>query len=163
MRADDEFQQFFTELFPVAYRVAMRLVNNIAEAEDIAAEALARVFARWPRVRALERREAWVLRVASNLAIDHVRRKTPVPPVISSRDETDAATTRLALADALRDLPRRQREVVVLRHLHGYTQDEVARALGVSTETVKTHLARGVAALRTTLGDEFGRLNSATQ
>ena len=159
MPADDEFQRFFAELFPAAYRVAWRLVGNVTTAEDIAAEALARVFMRWRRVRELRRREAWVLRVTTNLAIDHLRRKTPLiePPL--PLDEADATATRLALAAALRALPQRQREVVVLRHLHGYTQDEVAEALGVSSETVKTHLRRGVEALRERLGEEFGRTN----
>lgn len=161
MPADDEFQDFFAELFPAAYRLAWRLAGDVTVAEDIAAEALARVFVRWPRVRALEHREAWVLRVTTNLAIDQLRRRTPTIQPPSPTDEADAVTIRLALAAALKTLPGRQREVVVLRHLQGYTQDEVADALGVSPETVKTHLRRALEALRHKLGDEFGRTNIA--
>lgn len=158
--ADDEFERFFTEQFPAAYRLAWKIVRNVSVAEDIAAEALARVFVRWRRIRHLDHREAWALRVVSNLAIDHIRRKPPAIEPRAPSDETDAATTRVVLADALKALPKRQRDVVVLRQMHGYTQDEVATALGLSAETVKTHQRRAMTALRERLGDEFlGRLN----
>ena len=154
---DDEadFRQAFGELFPLAFRVAWRIVGNVTAAEDCAAEALARAFQRWPKVRGLTYRDAWVMRVAANIAIDTVRKKTPLIDPGFGADPADAATTRLALAAALRALPRRQRDAVVLRYLHGYREDEVARALDVSPGTVKTHLKRGTETLRRKLGDAF--------
>lgn len=159
MRAgvEEEFRQAFADLFPVAYRVAWRLTGDVTTAEDLAAEALARAFARWSKIRRLPYRDAWVLRVTANLAIDTLRRRPPVLVDPAPVDEGEAATTRLALAAALKALPRRQRDAVVLRHLHGYSEREVAQALGVSPGTVKTHLRRALEALRRRLGDDFGR------
>ncbi len=70
-------------------------------------------------------------------------------------DGTEAATLRLALVSALRSLPRRQRQAVVLRYLTGLRPEEVALTLGVSPGTVSTHLRRGLGALRLRLGSDF--------
>jgi RNA polymerase sigma factor (sigma-70 family) len=93
-------------------------------------------------------RDAWVLRVATNLALNATRRRRLLFPGVEARCDDDAATTRVALAGALQQLPARQREVVVLRHLAGLSEPEVAVRLGVSLGTVKTHLRRGHEALR---------------
>lgn len=114
-----DFRQAFTELFPHAFRMAHRIVGNVTAAEDCAAEALARAFARWPKVRSLAYRDAWVMRVAANIAIDVVRKKDPALEPVAAIDPSEDATTRLALAAALRALPARQRDAIVLRYLHG--------------------------------------------
>ena len=89
-----------------------------------------------------------MLRVATNLALNAIRRRRLLFPGVEARRDDDAATTRVALAGALQRLPGRQREVVVLRHLAGLSEPEVAVRLGVSVGTVKTHLRRGREALR---------------
>jgi len=151
------FDDAFATLFPAAYRVALRILGgDRAGAEDIAAEALARAYARWRRVGNLPYRDAWVLRVAANLALNHVKRKRPTPEETESVSIEDIAATRVTLIAALNTLPARQREVIVLRHLSGLSEDEVARALGIGPGTVKTHMRRGLAALRRRLGDTRG-------
>lgn len=143
----------FDELYPLAVRLAARILGNQHEAEDVAAEALARACARWEHVGSLPYREAWVLRVASNLAIDAIRRRRAVEiPALNNAFE-DQAALRLTLATALGALPRRQREAVVLRHLAGYQEAEVATILGISQNSVKTHLRRALALLRVRLRD----------
>lgn len=143
----DDFTAAFDDLFPRAFRLARRIVGDPAVAEDVAAEALARAYARWAKVSELPWRDGWVLRVASNLAIDHVRRRR-VAPVAAPVVDDDAVTVRLALAACLRALPRRQRQAVALHYLAGLTDDEVGQALGISAGSVKTHIHRGMAALR---------------
>src|SRR5205823_2339826 len=137
------------------YRVAIRVVGNAAEAEDVAAEALSRAFARWDKVESLSYLDAWVLRVAANLAIDVTRRRRPWlhRPVLTGAD--DDIATRMALTAALQRLSRRQREVIVLRHLAGLPEQEIAALLGIAHGSVKTHLRRGAAALRDRLGEDF--------
>jgi len=68
--------------------------------------------------------------------------------------EADAAVLRVALVHALRRLSSRQRDAIVLRYLADLPEHEVALALGISDGSVKTHLHRGLARLRTALGPD---------
>src|SRR4051812_35214956 len=155
MRGDDEFAATFDDLLGRAYRHARRLVGDPALAEDLAAEALARTYAHWPRVRAYEHRDAWVLRVVTNLAIDAFAKRKAVAAADVAIGPEDAAILRVTLAQALRALPARQRDAVVLRYLVDLSEADVAESLGVAPGTVKSHLHRAVAQLRTTLGPSF--------
>jgi RNA polymerase sigma-70 factor (sigma-E family) len=142
------FDLAFPDLYRLAYRVAFRILGDRGDAEDVAQEALARTAQRWSRL--ADRPEGWVSRVASNLAIDRFRRRrhaqpTPtgplgvVDPHLGERGD---------LVVALRRLPKRQREVVVLRYLADLSESAVAVELGCSVGTVKSHAARGLGALR---------------
>ncbi len=146
--AEVEFTLAFRDLYAQAYRVALRLLGDRAAAEDAAAEAFARAYADWERVRALPYRDAWILRVTANVALNVLARKPPqlIPP--HSVEEEDATATRMALLAALSALPRRQQEAIVLHHLAGLQEAEVAAVLGVAQNTVKTHLKRGLQSLR---------------
>jgi RNA polymerase sigma-70 factor, ECF subfamily len=149
-----DFDEFFRASYPVARSVALRIVGSIPEAEDVAADAFAKALRRWSTVGSLPYREAWVLRVTTNGAIDVVRRsqrRRSLPVAENSSPETE---TRLALVSALAQLPRRQQEAVVLRHFADLTPLEVAASLGISVNTVKRHLQRGLAALRMQLDQE---------
>jgi RNA polymerase sigma-70 factor (sigma-E family) len=152
MRADTEFEADFDQMLGRAYRHALRLVGNRALAEDLAAEALARTYARWRRVRSLDYRDAWILRVVTNLAIDsYAKRQVPLDDATPLELE-DAAVLRVTLAQALRALPARQRDAVVLRYLVDMSEADTAEALGVAPGTVKSHLNRAVGHLRRALG-----------
>jgi RNA polymerase sigma factor (sigma-70 family) len=105
---------------------------------------------KWNRIRSYP--EAWITRVATNLALDLVRRKRPDPLLPASLGREDELVTRLALAAALRGLPARQREVLVLRFLVGLSEREVAETLRVGAASVKTHQQRGLATLRSRSG-----------
>src|SRR5438445_13642888 len=118
----EEFEAVYTELFPRAATLAYRLLGNRTAAEDVAAEALARAYARWSKISKLAYRDAWVLRVATNLAIDATRRRVPEVHAQEPLDSTEAAIVRLALVNALRSLPRRQRQAVALRYLSGFRE-----------------------------------------
>lgn len=154
--ADSAFVAAFDRLYPLAVRLAARILGDQSAAEDVAAEALARTYARWSKVAALPYREAWVLRVTGNLAIDTIRRRRTfrAPPLHHQFE--DGAALRLALASALAKLPNRQRETVVLRYLAGYSEAEVSSALGISPNSVKTHVQRGLRSLRGRLDEQDG-------
>lgn len=153
---DASFEAVYPELFARAATLAYRLVGDRTAAEDVAAEALARTYAHWGRVSGLSYRDGWVLRVATNLAIDAVRRRPPSPALAAPLDAAEATTIRLALVAALQSLPKRQRQAVALRYLSGLREEEVATALGVSASTASTHVRRGLDTLRRYLGDGFG-------
>lgn len=145
------FEDAFPDLFTVAYRVAFRILGDRAAAEDLAQEAATRACARWGKVG--DHGVPWTARVASNLALDVVRRGPPPRP--DDRAATDPLVAeRLDLQHALVALPHRQREVVLLRYAADLPEAEVATLLGCSVGTVKTHAHRGLAALRLALADD---------
>jgi RNA polymerase sigma-70 factor (ECF subfamily) len=156
--ADTEgFEEFYIatvgrllgQLFPVT--------GDLHEAEEVVQEAFARASVRWARLRDYDVPEAWVRRVAMNLAADRGRRlqrqarallRAGSPPSVPP-----ASVEALALAEALRTLPMRQRQAIVLHHLVDLPVEEVAATLGARAGTVKSWLARGRKALAATLGD----------
>jgi RNA polymerase sigma-70 factor (ECF subfamily) len=159
-RASDKraFDEEFDVLFPLALSVARRLVLDRTAAEDIAAETVARAFNHWRDMRDWQHAHAWVARVATNLSLDVLRRRPPpLSPATVIRIE-DAALNRLALAAALARLPKRQREVVVLRYLADLPEAAVAVELGIAPATVKVHLRRAVGELRAIFDDPGANL-----
>jgi RNA polymerase sigma factor (sigma-70 family) len=154
-RRDEEFEEAFDDLFPRAQRLAYRVLGNWLAAEDVAAEALARACLRWSKLRDAPWRDGWVLRVATNLALDVAKRKRPQPSPPRDVDAEDAAVLRVAMLEALERLPRRQRQVLALRFLSDLSETDVAAALHISAGSVKTHTSRGLATLRNQLGPDM--------
>lgn len=148
---DEGFEEAFDDLLGRALAAARRILGDTPRAEDVAAEALARTYARWESVRDLPYREAWVVRVAANLAIDVVRKRQAFVTERVERSAEDVSVDRVAVLSAVRRLPRRQREVIVLAYLSDVAEADVARVLGISNGTVKTHMHRGLSALRKAL------------
>jgi RNA polymerase sigma-70 factor (ECF subfamily) len=158
-QGDDAFREFYERMQPRAVGVARRLVGGSGLAEDLAAEAFARDYARWATVRSHPNPDAWVLRVVGNLAVDHVRHEARRPDLRDDGGRADRsgddAALRVDLARALHRLSGRQQEVVVMRYLIDLTEEDVAVSLGMTTGSVKTHLHRATTKLRSQLGDEL--------
>lgn len=149
---DDEFRVYYERMHDRAVRTGRRLVGDAVVAEDLAAEALARAYARWRTVRQHPNPDAWLLRVLGNLAVDHLRRAGRTGPgevdrVARERTDDDAVL-RVDLRQAMDSLTDRQREVLVMRYLVDLSEEEVAGSLGMSTGSVKTHLSRASHRLR---------------
>lgn len=137
-------------------RFVQSIVQNRHDAEDVTHE----VFAKLMRaIQKYEEREvpfaAWILRVARNAALDHVRsrRQIPVEEVRISEDghEQTSYEYSLALKTALADLPESQREVLVLRHIGGLSPNEIAERLGKTEASIQGLHHRGRAALKDSL------------
>ena len=143
-RDPDGFDERYVELFVRAQRCARRIVGDRDVAEDVAAETMARAFARWSKINSYA--PAWVTRVAINLATDQLRRK---PALASGPVEgVDDSVDRLLIRQQLARLPRRQRDTLVIRYLLGFDEKETAELLGVAVGTVHTHVKRGLTRLR---------------
>ncbi len=151
----ETFDDFFRRMLPRTIAVARRVTGDAWTAEDVAVEALARAHARWGRVGPLLWRDAWVLKVASREALRHLPARPPAAEASATADEADTVVLRYALSAALAQLPRRQRETILLRYICDLPEAEVAAALGVSAGTVKTHLHRAIASLRVSIGPDF--------
>jgi RNA polymerase sigma factor (sigma-70 family) len=147
------FEEAFEELYLRAYGVAYQLLGRRSESEDAAQETLARAFVHWRKIRGYA--EAWVVRVAGNLAIDAWRRMRRVDTAVDTDRRTASSPgptgQRIDLHRALDTLSRRQRDVIVLRFLADLPEADVAKALGCSVGSVKQHASRGLAALRSAM------------
>ena len=151
-------------LGPLAYRVAMRMLGDAAEAEDLAQEAMLRLWKVAPEWRQGEAQvSTWLYRVVTNLATDRLRRRRGValdeapepedgrPGVLETMIDADRAA---ALQGALDRLPARQRQAVVLRHLEGLSNPEIAVAMDIGIEAVESLTARGKRALAADLAGQ---------
>lgn len=153
MNEDDEaaFVAFAQGVTPRMLRTAWLLCGDAARAEDAVQESLVRLYGVWTRVRA-DQPEAYLHRILRNHLVStwrRERRQVLVPEVRDGgREDPDTATQRMDLVRALRQLPRREREVVVLRHYADLSEQAVADLLGVSTGTVKSSASRGLQRLR---------------
>lgn len=149
------FEELFDDEFDACVSVARRITGDSEVARELASEAFARAWVRWSRIERGSAPGGWVIRVTANLAIDHARRRrrAELLPVdrATSVPVDDVIATRVALTEALGKLSRRQRDVIVLRHLAGLSEADTAAALGVSTGSVKAHAHRGIGRLRSLL------------
>jgi RNA polymerase sigma-70 factor (ECF subfamily) len=141
------------ELYQTAYKVAYRMLGSHHDAEEIAQEVSARALVRWAQVASYA--QAWGARTATNLVLDRLRRSSRRLPLVE-RVQSPAGAERVELVRMLRSLPKRQREVVVLRYLVDLSEEDVATKLGCAPGTVRQHAHRGLAALRAdeTLADQ---------
>ncbi|WP_224815540.1 RNA polymerase sigma factor [Hasllibacter sp. MH4015] len=149
-------------LLPRAFRHAARVLGDRAAAEDVAQEAMLRLWraaAEW-RADGSAKPSTWLHKVVANLSIDRLR-KSGRAVELGDDDFADGAPgmeTRLqdmgrmaALDAALATLPERQRQAVVLRHIEGLSNPEIAEALGIGVEAVESLTARGKRALSAAL------------
>lgn len=154
------FEQFVHDSATSLLRSAYLLCGDRSQAEDLLQLTLLRVARRWPAARRSP--DAYARRVLINLSRDgwrHDRRRVAeaswesLRPEPGESDRTDAIAGREAVIAALRELPIRQREVVVLRFYADLPVAETAAAMGVSAGAVKSYTSRALARMRELLGD----------
>jgi RNA polymerase sigma-70 factor (sigma-E family) len=151
----DEFADFYRASRDSCLRAVTAVVGDRERAEEQVAEAFARAWTSWGKVRRHEAPRAWVVRTALNLGVSWWRRQSREVPLA----DHDAATAAgpgdgpgdgvdPALIAALRRLPARQREVLALRIFLDLDTETTAKIIGIAPGTVMAHLSRAVAALR---------------
>ncbi|MFE9203975.1 SigE family RNA polymerase sigma factor [Micromonospora sp. NPDC007230] len=151
---DGEFTAFVNERGPALLRVAYALAGNQHAAEDLLQNALAKAYARWPRIRGDA--EPYVKRILYHDQISGWRRRSrrlevPVaelPERATVGDSGDDSDLRLLLRAALRSLPPRQRAVLTLRYLEDLSVEQTAALLGCRAGTVASQSAKALARLR---------------
>ena len=149
---DRQFPEFFTSQYGRLRRLGFLLTGDWAQAEDLAQEALVRVYWRWSLVRRQAHPEAYARKVLVNrhrsllrrlrLEARHAQQARVEAPGLGRRDDL------LALQAAIRRLPARQRAVLVLRYHEDLTEREVARLLRIPVGTVKSSANRALTRLR---------------
>lgn len=145
------------------FRTALAILGNEADARDATQEAFIGAWRALPRLRDVERFDAWLGRILINecrMALRHRRRVREVPMEVSP-DSADAdfrprfteAPDSADFDDAFNRLSVEQRAILVLHHLHGYGVGEIAAWLGIPSGTVKWRLSRARKALAAELRD----------
>ena len=162
-----------TRLTPRIFGHAMRVLSDGSEAEDVTQDALLRLWRIAPDWRTGEAKvTTWLYRVVANLCTDRLRKRVQVPldDIAEPADPTASAEQRLqdaarmdALQLALNTLPDRQRQAVVLRHIDGLANPEIAAILEVGIEAVESLTARGKRALAAALAGQRDALGYADE
>ncbi len=161
-RAQEGYLDAYAELVDrysgLGYRVALRVVGNHHDAEDVAQEALVAAWQQLPNFRAQSSFSTWLYRIVTHRALNRVQRQHPSSSLDVIGDVADACAgpaMRLerdlmkdAVTDAIQALPPAQRITVVLHHLEGLSYAEVAAVTDSSVAAVRSHLFRA----RRTLG-----------
>ena len=154
-----DFRAFFEHERVRLVRATLLLTGNVAEAEDLAQEALARVLERWDRVSEMESPDGYLYRTALNLNRKRLRRMTIAARRaigVSDHDPLAAAEDRVDVLHAVASLPRSQREALVLVVWLGYATEEAGTLLGIEPGSVRGRLHRARQALRRQLGGSDG-------
>lgn len=149
MRIDPGFEELYQAEYGPVFRAAYLLCGDRAMAEDATQEAFARALERWGRLAGRSWAAGWVVTTALNVTRRALRRR-PVPITVGnpSLDPDEL----LDLRRALRALPPRQQQAVVLYYLQDLRVEDVAKAMGTAPGTVKAHLFRAREALASKLG-----------
>jgi len=150
----DDFAAYVAAHQTALLRFAVVLCGDRHLAEELVSDVLVKAFERWTDVATADHRHAYVRRMLVNHYISWQRkwaRQRPYGDEIVDCAVSDRAhelAERDALLAGLRRLPRQQRAVIVLHFYEGLSTDETAETLGCRPGTVRSHLSRGLAALR---------------
>lgn len=158
--AEHDADRVLTDLYTAHYRGLVRLAAYLTGdsdgAEEVVQDAYVKVHGAWRGLKDPSKGEAYLRTAVVNLSRSRLRRRQVaaryvVPPttdVASAETGALAHAQREAVLHALRELPRRQREAVVLRYYSDLTESQTAAAMGCSTGSVKSYTSRAMASLR---------------
>lgn len=165
-------QALVARLGPMLFGYAARVLGDPAEAEDVVQDVMMKLWKLAPDWRQGEAKvSTWAYRVTVNLCTDRLRRRKtrgqvdldtiaePAADLKSAVEQMTEADRATALQDALDALPDRQRQAVVLRHIEGLSNPEIAGIMDIGVEAVESLTARGKRALKAALigrKDELG-------
>jgi RNA polymerase sigma-70 factor (ECF subfamily) len=158
-----DFERLYRATYGRLLGTVVVMLGDRAAAEDCLHEAYLKAFRRWPEWQPQAPAEAWLHRIAVNEALSYRRwaRLREVGELVrrlgrpTEADLQSAGAVSSDFLKAIRKLPPKQIAAIVLRYYHGYTNREIATALGVPERTVASRLAAARARLRSELGAEF--------
>jgi len=160
--ADRAVVELYSQHYRSLVRLAALLVRDTQTAEEVVQDSFVAMHEGWQRLRDTEKALAYLRQAVVNRSRSVLRHRTVVdknlqkapPDMPSAEHGALVLLERSAVVAALRDLPDRQREAIVLRYYADLSEAEIATAMGISRGAVKSHTSRGMAALRAALEHE---------
>ena len=157
--ADQAMVRLYRRNFTALVRLATLVVRDTATAEEVVQDAFINMHRGWHRLRDEDNALAYLRQAVVNRARSVLRHRVIVernapkalPDLPSAEDGAISMFERSAVIAALRDLPGRQREALILRYYADLSEAEIAATMGISKGSVKSHTARGMTALRAAL------------
>ncbi|WP_046470986.1 SigE family RNA polymerase sigma factor [Allosalinactinospora lopnorensis] len=157
--ADQAVTRLYSAHYRPLVRLATLLVRDFATAEEVVQDAFVAMHGAWRRLRDPNKALSYLRQSVVNRARSVLRHRAVVekhapkalPDAPSAEHGAMGELERAAVIEALRKLPTRQREAIVLRYYGDLSEAQIAGAMGISRGAVKSHTARGVAALRSVL------------
>lgn len=157
--ADQAVTALYTANYRSLVRLSALLLRDVATAEEVVQDAFVAMHGAWRRLRDPEKALSYLRQSVVNRSRSVLRHRAVVekyapkgmPDEPSAENGAIARLERTAVIEALGGLPARQREALVLRYYADLSEAEIAGAMGISRGAVKSHTARGMAALRTVL------------
>ena len=157
--ADEAVTHLYAAHYRSLVRLATLLLRDVGAAEEVVQDSFVAMHGAWRRLADPDRALAYLRQSVVNRSRSALRHRTvvsrhaplPLPDAASAEHSALAALEHAEVMAALRRLPQRQREVLVLRYYADLSEAGIADALGVSRGAVKSHASRGMAALRTSL------------
>jgi RNA polymerase sigma-70 factor (sigma-E family) len=158
--ADQSLTEIYLTEYDSLVRMAASLVSDIETAEDVVQDSIVAMHGAWPNLYDSEKALAYVRQSVMNRARSAIRRRMvadrhppkPEPDAPSAEYSAITELERSAVISALRLLPQRQREVLVLRFYLGLREGQIASTMGITRGTVKVHIRRAMTAMRDVLG-----------
>lgn len=157
----EDFDRLYRATYPRVFASLAMILRNPAAAEDATQEGYLRAFKAWNGWKQEAPAEAWLYRIALNVAFTHRRRERldEIGEVIRRlgrpREPDPTEAFQPDVLRELRALPPKQAAALVLRHLHGFTNREIAAAVGIPERTVASRIAAAKSRLRVRLDDRF--------
>jgi RNA polymerase sigma-70 factor (sigma-E family) len=160
--ASDVVTEIYTAHYNQLVRLAVMLVHDVQTAEEVVQDAFEAMHLAWRRLRESEKALSYLRQAIVNRSRSVLRHRKVVEmhapkPAPDEQSAEHAALTlieRSAVTSALRTLPVRQREAVVLRYYGDFSEADIAKAMGISRGAVKSHTARAMASLKSVLEKE---------
>jgi len=153
--ADVALSDLYRAHYRSLVRLAALLLDDVGTSEEVVQDTFVQMHIGWRRLRDPDKALAYLRQSVVNRSRSRMRHRQvvakhapkPMPDAASAEYEAIGSAERAAVVAALRLLPDRQREAVVLRYYGDLSENEIARAMGVSNGAVKSHVHRGLAAL----------------
>ena len=151
-------EEFINENIERAYRFALTYMKNQQDAEDVVSESIIRALKASDSIKDIKNIKTWFFKIISNTAINDIRKKQKVVPLMSIENE-DMYEDSYNISDVnemIEKLPREYTDVSILRYFEDMKIKDISEVLGINENTVKTRLYKALKLLKADMEESYG-------